>query len=297
MAEAKKRTVLVGGATGKQGGAVVDKLLAHGHKVIAYVQPGSKDSPKAQALVKRGVTLAMGDLSDAASLGQAASAADAIFSITVPFGPKGKAGEVEQGKALVDVAAEQGKYFVYSSIAGVFRQSNDPKVVHANSKREIEEYLTASKAPHTVIAPTYLMENTLNVGFNGLKRDIFALPLSPQRRIDQTTVLDMAGMAVYALENRDAMMSKRVEIASESVTGQQIAEVFSKLLGRHIPYVQLPIEQVRQMASEEIATMFQRFEDHPYYLEITQLHATYPEVQWHTFEQWAQTVDWKKLLT
>lgn len=52
---ATKKTVLVGGATGHQGGAVASRLLGNGHAVVAYVQ--DDQALAAQDLQKRGVTL------------------------------------------------------------------------------------------------------------------------------------------------------------------------------------------------------------------------------------------------
>ena len=55
-----KRTVLVTGATGNQGGAVTDALLEREMKVRALVRDPS--SSKAAALAARGVELVQGDL-------------------------------------------------------------------------------------------------------------------------------------------------------------------------------------------------------------------------------------------
>jgi uncharacterized protein YbjT (DUF2867 family) len=289
-----KRRVLVGGATGKQGNAVATLLLEHGHDVVAYVR--SMDSPQAMVLEARGAKLAVGDLADRDALAQAALDVDEMFSITFPFGKDGAREEIAQGQALADVAAAQRKYLIYSSIAGGQRRSSDLGVEHASSKQTIEAYMATKELALTIIAPVYLMENLLNFQFNGLTYDTYAQPLSPQRKIDQVTVLDIAGMAVYALEHPEELVSKRVEVASERINGVEIAQTLSEVIGRPIRYVQVPIEQISKMAGEEIAKMYQSFEDDPYYIDITALHAQYPGVKWHTFRQWVETLDWKKLL-
>jgi uncharacterized protein YbjT (DUF2867 family) len=107
---------------------------------------------------------------------------------------------------------------------------------------------------------------------------------------------DIAGMVVYALEHPEELVGKRVEVASESINGEEIARILSEVIGRPIRYVQVSIEQIRKTAGSEVAKMYQRFEDAPYYIDITALRAHYPDVKWHTFREWAETLDWKRLL-
>ncbi|GAB3936372.1 hypothetical protein GCM10027614_12770 [Micromonospora vulcania] len=83
-------TVLVIGATGKQGGAVAELLLNHGHDVSAYVR--SPESPAAVALSAAGARIVTGDLADPQALASATRGAAAIFGLSVPFGSGGKEG-------------------------------------------------------------------------------------------------------------------------------------------------------------------------------------------------------------
>ena len=68
------------------------------------------------------------------------------------------------------------------------------------------------------------------------------------------------------------------------------------MLGREIPYQQLPLDQVRHWAGDEIADMFQRFEDNTDFLDVGTLHARYSGVDWHSYADWARTVDWELVL-
>ena len=109
-------------------------------------------------------------------------------------------------------------------------------------------------------------------------------------------VLDIAGMTVYALEHPEELVGKRVELASDNISGAEIAQTLSEVIGRPIRYIQVPMEQIRKRRGEEIAKMYQNYEDNPYTIDIAALHAQYTAVQWHTFQQWAQTLDWRTLL-
>src|SRR5580700_1523575 len=72
-----KRSVLVTGATGQQGGAVARALLSRGHRVKALTR--KPDSDAARRLMSAGADVVIGDLGDAASVLKAASSVDAMF--------------------------------------------------------------------------------------------------------------------------------------------------------------------------------------------------------------------------
>jgi uncharacterized protein YbjT (DUF2867 family) len=287
-------TVLVIGATGKQGRAVTELLLRRGHDVLALTRDTA--SPAARALADRGAQPVAGSPADAEALSKAVSGADAVFGLSLPFGPGGKEQEVAQGRLLVDTAAQADVHLVYSSLRGADRIV-DSQVAHAGSKQQIEAYLRERDGLRaTVLGPVYFMENMLNVRFNGLASGRLTMPLSPDKKLDQVTVLDIAGLAVHAIENPADLTGKRIDIASDSVTGAEAAAVLSEVLGRDIPYHRMPIDQVRQWAGDEVATMFQRFEENTHFVDRAALRAAHPAVSWHTFEEWARTVDWERLL-
>ena len=237
--------VLITGATGKQGGTVARQLHERGHKVIAPVR--RPEAGPARALAAAGIELAVGDLADAQALHKAASGAAAAFGISVPFGPGGLEQEVAQGKLLVDVAAHLGLHLVFSSIRGADR-STPGSVAHGSSKQLIERYLREQPVRATVLGPTYFMENALNVAFNRLKDGVLAMPLSAGKRLDQTTVLDIAALAAYAFEHPDELAGRRIDLASDSLTGAEMAGILTQVLGKAIPYQQLSTDLVRQRA-------------------------------------------------
>ena len=76
----KKLSVLVMGATGNQGGAVIRQLLKKGHQVRTITR--NPDSEKAKQLSKQGVEVLKGDFTDSTSLVQAARGVDTLFAIT-----------------------------------------------------------------------------------------------------------------------------------------------------------------------------------------------------------------------
>src|SRR5438876_2050257 len=180
-----------------------------------------------------------GDLADAGTLRKTASGAAAVVGISVPFGPGGPGQEVAQGKLLADVASDLGLHLVFSSIRGADRIITTSGVTHASSKQLIERYLREQPVKATVLGPAYFMENALNVGFNRLRQGILAMPLSAGKMLDQTPVLDIAALAVYAFEHPGELAGQRIDLASDSLTGTEMAAILSQILGRSIPYQQL----------------------------------------------------------
>src|SRR6266566_7884634 len=148
------RTILVTGATGRQGGAVVRHMLPKGWKLRALTR--NSNSHAAQELARQGVEVVQGDLEDEASLDRASRGVYAIYSVQ-DFWTVGAKREVQQGKNLADVAKKAGvQHFVYSSVGGAERNSG---IGHWATKWEVEQYIRQLGLPATMIRPAAFMEN------------------------------------------------------------------------------------------------------------------------------------------
>jgi uncharacterized protein YbjT (DUF2867 family) len=84
------------------------------------------------------------------------------------------------------------------------------------------------------------------------------------------------------------------DIAGDGLTGDQAAAILSKVTGREIRYEGFPPEVLRAQ-SEDMARMFGWFDSTGYAADIKNLRRDFPEVTWHTFEQWARKQDWSVL--
>src|SRR5262245_52944178 len=93
--------VLVAGATGRQGGAVVHHLLPRGWQVRALTR--NPRGGGAQDLTRQGVEVVEGDLDDPTSLERAARGVYGVYSIQ-DFWAVGATREVQQGKNLAEAA-------------------------------------------------------------------------------------------------------------------------------------------------------------------------------------------------
>ena len=74
-----QKTILITGITGQQGGAVAAELAGAGFQLKGMTR--KPDSPAAEALKRKGVTIVQGDLNDEASLRKALAGAWGVFAV------------------------------------------------------------------------------------------------------------------------------------------------------------------------------------------------------------------------
>jgi uncharacterized protein YbjT (DUF2867 family) len=284
---AGKLNVLVTGATGKQGGHVVRELLARGHSVRAFTR--KPESPAAAALAERGVTIVKGDFEEEGSLERAARGVDTIFAMSTPY-ESGEKAETREGSNIVRAASAAGvKHLVYTSVAGADRASGIP---HFDSKFEVEKEIRRSGVPFTIVAPVFFMENFVaDWMLAGIAQGSIAMALPATRRLQQIAVSDIAQFATLVIERRESFLGKRIDIASDELTGVTAAAAIGEASGRHIKYTALPIDAVRQQ-NKDSALMFEWFDRVGYDADIVGLRSEYPEVDWHRFSGWAREQRW-----
>jgi len=285
-------TVLVTGATGNQGGALARLLLKRGHRVLGFVR--SPESPAAKDLEQRGAELVLGDFDDPDSLEHAMQGVDAVFAMATPFQGGGLEGEVRYGRHLIDAAKlAHVRHFLYSSVAGADQNTGIP---HFETKHVVEEHLRQSGLPSTIVAPVFFMENFLGPAFaQRLHEGVLSLPLPPHRGLQMIPVADIAAFCARVLEWPEDLLGRRIEVASDEVTGEQAAALISYVSGHKLRYEEAPLEAVRAR-SEDLARMFGWFQKEGYHADVSLLRRDYPEVGWHTFEDWARVQDWDALL-
>jgi uncharacterized protein YbjT (DUF2867 family) len=289
-ANSKTLSVLVTGATGKQGGHLVRALLARGHSVRALTR--KPESPAAAALAERGVTIVPGNFDDEGSLERAARGVDTVFAMSTPFEGGSKAETLEGINILRAASRVRVKHFVYSSVAGADRATGIP---HFDSKFDVEKEIRRSGIPFTIVAPVFFMENFLAEWMAaGIAQGSIAIAVPATRRLQQIAVEDIAQFTALVIERRESFLGKRIDIASDELTLATVASAISDVLGRQIKYTALPIDAVRQQ-NEDLARMYEWFDRVGYDADVVGLRSLYPEVDWHRFSDWAGEQDWSAI--
>lgn len=281
------RTVLVTGATGQQGGAVAQALLARGHRVKALTR--KPDSDAARQLASAGADVVAGDLGDASSIMKAASGVDAMFLMGNSY-EAGTEEETRQGIIAADAARAAGVgHLIYSSVADADRKTGIP---HFESKYLVEEHVAGLGIPYTVSAPVAFMENIVapwSVG--ALRQGTHAFAMPPERILQLIALADIGAFVAALVERRDDVFGKRFDIAGDELSGEEQAQILSQAIGRPIAYQEIPIAAARQQ-SEDAALMFEWFDRVGYDADIAALRRDFPEVHWQSFADWARAFDW-----
>ena len=220
-----KRSVLVTGATGQQGGAVARALLASGHRVKALTR--KPDSDAARQLKSAGADLVTGDLGDAASVRTAASGVNTMF-LMGNVNEVGPEEETRQGIRAAGAAKAAGVgHLIYSSVADANKKTGIP---HFDSKSLVEQHLAGLGVPYTISAPASFMENIVAPwSIGALSQGTFAFPMPPKRALQLIAVADIGAFVAALIERREAVFGKRFDLAGDELSGEE--QVKSPLAG------------------------------------------------------------------
>ncbi len=272
------RPVLVLGATGGQGGAVVDALLARGAAARAAVRdPGSSS---ARALADRGVDVVAGSLTDRGSLAAAMHDVSGVFALTTPF-ESGPDAEVEQGRAVLGAARDaRVPHLVFSSVAGAAQDSGVP---HFESKAVVEREIIAGDVPFTILGPTYFFDNALG-GEQRIRDGVLDLPLPSDHRLQQLARPDLGRFAATVLLAPERFTGQRVELASDDPSPERMAGALGAALGREVRHERTPLATIR---SADMHAMWEFLNGEGYRVDVAALHAEHPDVAWTSFADWA----------
>ncbi len=275
------------GATGRLGGPLAGSLIDRGHRVRALTRdPGSAAAGR---LRRRGAHIVLGDLDDPPSLHRAAAGADAVFVLSTPHHGTGPAAEARQAISLADAAVAAGAgYLVYASAAGALEARGVPML---DSKRRVEEHLATLPVPHAVIAPAYFMDN-LDYPWNKavLRAGQWPIPLPPDQTVQLIPAIDMARFAALVIEQPGDFAGRRIELASDEVTGPEAARILSGILHRPITHPQAMPGPLAPMAP-----FFRWLAGTGFHADIQQLRTRHPEIGWHSLRHWAAEHDWADL--
>ena len=281
--------VLVVGATGNQGGAVVDHLLASeaSFDVRGLTRDASSDA--ARALAERGVTMVEGDLDDPETLREPVADADAVFAVT-NFWTQGHDRQVQQGKNVADVAAEEGvEQFVLS---GVGSHDENTGIPHFDSAAEIDRHVRELDLPWTVLKPVFFFENLEAFAEDIVEDGRIALPLEEGVGLQMVSTDDLGHAAAVAFENPEEFVGEAFDLAGDERTLEETAEVLSAVVGVDVEAVHVPIEDAYESFGEEFTVMCEWFNEVGYSADIEALEDRFG-FEFDTLEEYLREHGWE----
>jgi uncharacterized protein YbjT (DUF2867 family) len=284
MAKKTKKTILVTGATGHQGGAVMRHLRDRGFTVRALTR--DPDAPAARPLIGHGTEVARGNLDDPASLTRALDGVDGVYCVQ-PIGEN----EVRQGNALTDaIKRTRVSHVVYSSVGGADQKTGIP---HFDTKFQIEEHLRGTGLHHTILRPVFFMENWLGMR-ERIESGVLSLPLKPETRLQMVAVDDIGGFATMAFERPKHWDGRAVQLAGDELSMTELAQAFTRMSGKEVKYVQAPWDEFEKQAGPEITIMYRWLDNVGFNADTSALRQEYSNLT--SFDRWLNS-SWSKYAT
>lgn len=290
------RRCLITGATGKQGGAVIEALLRSPPnppiEILAVTRNPS--SAQAQALAsKPNVKLVKGDLDDSNGIFKNAGGnVWGVFSVQLPPMTK-DAGAIEtkQGCDLIDAAlANSVKHFVYTSVdRGGPNSDHDPtNVPHFASKHKIEQHLRdmtakdGGKMGWTILRPVAFMDN-MNPGFFGT---VFATSWATlgEKKLQLVSTHDVGEFGALAFKDPEKFHNKAITLVGDEITQKEGDVIFQKIYDRPMPTTYSFVSSILMWGVKELGVMFQWFKDVGYGGDTGECRRLNPDMQ--TLEKW-----------
>lgn len=241
------KVLAVFGATGTQGGSVVDFVLNDSelskiYKLRAITRDPS--SAKSKELAARGVEVAKGDVSDPSSLSSALHGAHTIFLMTAAAWEGDT--ELVQGKAAADAAVAAGvKYLIFSTLVSLrdLSKGTNNALPMFDAKADIEAYIRTLPLQSSFFAAGVFMENLQTQPFMNPKPDpeepgtwVLERPSPPDElRLPWIAAVADSGKFVGAiLAAPEEYAGKTLYAATRTYSLTELAEVLSKATGKKV---------------------------------------------------------------
>jgi|ERR1712000_564389 len=305
------RALLITGATGKQGGAVIDSLLAKqpsNFVILAVTRNANSTSAKRVAAKSSLVKLVEGDLNSVSALFKSATALAGgvplwgVYSVQATVSTDKSItleSEVRQGKDLVDESIKAGvQHFVYSSVerGGDERSWTNPTPVpHFRTKHEIELHLrdAAQGTPMgwTVLRPTIFMDN-LAPGFQTKVLLTVLRNTLREKPLQWVSVKDIGFFGAEAFLHPDVWNNKAIGLVSDELTSSQLDDAFKRVTGKPAPTTFGLLGKAVKAGVKEVGVMVDWFRDEGYNANQEVVQKAHPSHQ--TFESWLRESSFAK---
>jgi uncharacterized protein YbjT (DUF2867 family) len=221
--------ILVSGAAGKTGLAVIRALANLGQPVRALVHRGDHIEKVASA----GATeWTVGDMRRRMTLQQAVQDIHSIYHICPNVSPD----EVAIGQAIIAAAQDaQVEHFVYHSVL----HPQVEAMPHHWSKMRVEAMLHQSGLAYTILQPASYMQNILAQWPSIVAEGIYEIPYAAATRLGMVDLEDVAAAAGAVLTEGDHAGATYELAGPEALNQSDVADILGQRLGRSVRVVEI----------------------------------------------------------
>jgi len=286
--EGKGRSILVAGATGRQGGAVVRHLLRAGWSLRALTRDPT--SPAARELQRLGAETVKGDMGNESALLSAMEGVHGVFSVQ-NYWEAGDVEEVRQGMNMANAALKSRvRHFVYSSIASAGTWSH---IDHFETKSMVENHLRWIGLKRTILRPVLFMENYFSPEvWTGIAKGRLMSPLPRDRKVQLVSMEDVGAFAAAAFLHPEVFMKKIVEITGDELTMGEIAEAVGAASGRKVRFIRVPGILARPFMGKSLHHLYRWLGSKGFGVDIESLQRQYPEIPLTNFRACLERQNW-----
>jgi uncharacterized protein YbjT (DUF2867 family) len=264
------KLILVTGASGKTGKAVINKLVSADLPVRAMV----RSENRVNELKKLGcVEVVIADMLDPKTVNDAFRGVQQVYHICPNMSPD----EVKIGRIMIDAATHNDlKQFVYHSVL----HPQVETMAHHWQKLRVEEQLMKSALPFTILQPAAYMQNLFGYWEKMMNEGIYAIPYSVDSRSSMIDLQDLAEIVFKIMTESGHAFGVYELCGCQALSARQISEIVSKKTGKSVKAVSLDREQweknmrFRKMPEYAINTllnMFVYYEDYDFIGNCNQL--------------------------
>ena len=232
--------ILVTGAAGKTGRAVIRALTAKGEAVRALAHRPEQVRPIKEMGAREVV---VGDMRLQMIMDQAAWGVRAVYHICPNVSPD----EVSIGRVAIRAARSAGvEHFVYHSVL----HPQVEAMPHHWQKLRVEEQLFESGLSYTILQPAAYMQNVLAHWDQIMEQGVYLVPYAVETRLGMVDLEDVAEAAVVVLTEA-GHAGAVYELAGAEVLSQvEVAAILGQQLGRPVRAEAVPLEAWERRARE-----------------------------------------------
>ncbi len=280
----EKKVIAVVGATGAQGGGLVKAILNSGGNEFA-VRAITRDatSDKAKALKALGAEVVSADVADKESLTQAFNGAHGAFCVTFFWEHFSPEKELEHARNMAEASKKANvQHVIWSTLEDTRKwvPNDDPtmptlmgkyKVPHFDAKGEANHFFEECGTPYTLLNTSFYWDNFIFFGMGPQKGEDGTLGITfpmEDKKLPGIAAEDIGKCAFGIFKAGTKYQGKTVSIAGEHLTGKQMAQEFSKVLGVPVRYNAVPAEVYRGFGfpgAEDLGSMFKFKADYESY--------------------------------
>ena len=255
------KRLVVCGATGKQGGSLVEAMRdLEGWELCGFSR--DVDSNRAKNLKSKGIEVHRADLEDLDSLIEVFRGADCVFGVTQPWNKAytkcDTHSELKQGKNIIDACK---KVDVGHLVLSTAAHMTDEKIglPHVDIKIDIELYAKQNDVPATILKPAQFMDN-VGMKFLPVKKGKVRGFIAGDAKVPYVATKDIGIFARTAFENPEEYLGNEVKLIGDFVSGHELAGMMGKIRNEKFKYSAVP-KWIIWLYSREFYVMRMAFEE------------------------------------